>query len=100
MDVFGRDLGIVGGLVEGFKLCRVNVEGYVIDYFSFCGGIEVVCQRVLEFVFEFNFVCLLDIFFSVQVVFVKGDKGLFVGMVGEEKVKQDSMVQEEEQNDD
>ncbi|KAK4172220.1 maintenance of telomere capping protein 1 [Triangularia setosa] len=99
-DAPGRELGIVDGLVEGSKLCRANAEGYANDYFSSRGGIEAARQRALEPVSESNPVRSSDIFLSVQAVSVMGDKSLFAGTAGEEKAKQDSMAQEEDEDDD
>ncbi|KAH8887173.1 hypothetical protein GQ53DRAFT_656654 [Thozetella sp. PMI_491] len=91
-----RDLGVVNGLVEGTKLCRVSAEAYSTDYFNLHGGIEAARQRAVEPVSESNPVRSSDLFLSVQAIKIDGAKGLFAGGSAAEKEKETSDVHEEE----
>ncbi|KAK0630297.1 maintenance of telomere capping protein 1 [Bombardia bombarda] len=91
-----RDLGLVGGLVEGTKLCRASAEGYATDYLSHHGGIDFARQRAIEPLSESNPVRSSDLFLSVQAIAVPADKGLFAGSSASEKEKEMSPVLEDD----
>ncbi|KAI1809960.1 maintenance of telomere capping protein 1 [Poronia punctata] len=93
-----RDLGAVRGLVEGTKLCRVNVESYANDYLAASGGVTEAQRRALEPVSEDNPVRTSDIFLGVQPIIVDNDSALFVGGTAGEAEKETSAVADE--NDD
>ncbi|KAH6657025.1 maintenance of telomere capping protein 1 [Truncatella angustata] len=87
-----RDLGVVKGLVEGTKLCRVSAESYANDYFAASGGISEAQKRALEPVSEENPVRTSDIFLAVQAITVDADTALFAGSTTGEKEKEESSV--------
>ncbi|ORY57818.1 maintenance of telomere capping protein 1 [Pseudomassariella vexata] len=90
-----RDLGVVKGLVEGTKLCRVSAESYSTDYFAASGGVEEAQKRALEPVSEDNPVRTSDIFLAVQAILVDADTALFAGSTTSEKEKEESVVAED-----
>lgn len=89
-----RDMGIVKGLIEGTKLCRVSAESYAHDYFAADGGIAEAQKRALEPASESNPVRNSDIFLAVQAIYVETQENLFAGSTAGEKEKQESAVAE------
>lgn len=89
-----RDMGIVKGLVEGTKLCRVSAESYAHDYFAADGGIAEAQKRALEPASESNPVRNSDIFLAVQAIYVEAQENLFAGSTAGEKEKQESAAAE------
>ncbi|KAI0473932.1 maintenance of telomere capping protein 1 [Xylariaceae sp. FL0804] len=87
-----RDLGAVKGLPEGTKLCRVNAESYVTEYFATKGGISEAQKRALEPVSDDNPVRTSDIFLAVQPIIVDADSALFAGSAAGEAEKEASSV--------
>ncbi|KAK4160165.1 maintenance of telomere capping protein 1 [Cladorrhinum sp. PSN259] len=94
-----RNLGIVGGLVEGTKLCRANADGYASEYFAARGGVEAARQRALEPVSESNPVRSSDIFLSVQAVSLSGGKALFAPSSTAQKEKEDDDESSEDEDE-
>lgn len=92
-----RDLGLVKGLVEGTKLCRVSAESYAQEYFSAHGGIEQAKTRATEAYSESNPVRTSDLFLAVQAISTEADKALFAGTTSAEKEKESSAVKDQEQ---
>ena len=72
-----RDLGAVGGLVEGSKLCRASAEAYAADFFNLHGGLEAARKRAVEPMSESNPVRSSDLFLAVQAIRMQKDKTLF-----------------------
>ena len=74
-----RDMGVVRGLPEGTKLCRVSAESYSLEYYAAMGGIEKARQLGSVPVSESNPVRSSDIFLAVQAIAVDADETLFAG---------------------
>lgn len=96
-----RNLGIVGGLLEGTKLCRANADGYASEYFAARGGVEAARQRALEPVSESNPVRSSDIFLSVQAVSLSGGKALFApsSSAAQKKDEDEESSDDEDENE-
>ncbi|TFB02561.1 hypothetical protein CCMA1212_005007 [Trichoderma ghanense] len=92
-----RELGVVKGLVEGTKLCRVNAESYATEYFASQGGIEAVKTKARSGVTEPGSVRTSDVFLSVQAIITDQDKTLFGRTAAAAKEKKDA---DEEENED
>ncbi|PTB66022.1 hypothetical protein BBK36DRAFT_1120070 [Trichoderma citrinoviride] len=93
-----RELGVVKGLVEGTKLCRVNAESYATEYFASQGGIDAVKAKARSGVVEPGSVRTSDVFLSVQAIVTDQDKTLFGRTAAAAKEKKDA--DEEEENED
>ncbi|KAL6877106.1 maintenance of telomere capping protein 1 [Trichoderma novae-zelandiae] len=97
-----RELGIVKGLVEGTKLCRVNAESYASEYFAAEGGIEAVKTKARSGVTEPGSVRTSHVFLSVQAIVTDQDKTLFgrTAAAAREKKESSGPDEEEEENED
>ncbi|KAH0489193.1 hypothetical protein TgHK011_009634 [Trichoderma gracile] len=95
-----RELGVVKGLVEGTKLCRVNAESYATEYFASQGGIDAVKTKARSGVVEPGSVRTSDVFLSVQAIVTDQDKTLFGRTAAAAKEKKESSGADEEENDD
>lgn len=91
-----RELGMVKGLVEGTKLCRVNAESFATEYFASQGGIEAVRAEARSGDGEPGAIRTSDLFLSVQAIVTDQDKTLFGRTAAEEKEKKESDEAEEE----
>ncbi|KAM0478259.1 hypothetical protein ACHAPX_005449 [Trichoderma viride] len=91
-----RELGVVKGLVEGTKLCRVNAESFATEYFASQGGIEAVRAEARSGAGEPGALRTSDLFLSVQAIVTDQDKTLFGRTSAEEKEKKESDEAEEE----
>ncbi|KAH6608898.1 hypothetical protein Trco_002244 [Trichoderma cornu-damae] len=96
-----RELGMVKGLVEGTKLCRVNAESYAAEYFAPRGGIEAVRTQARSGMGEPGSVRTSDLFLSVQAIVTDQDKALFgrtaAAAAKEEKGSDDAEEENEEE---
>ncbi|UKZ64734.1 uncharacterized protein TrAtP1_005945 [Trichoderma atroviride] len=91
-----RELGVVKGLVEGTKLCRVNAESFATEYFASRGGIDAVRAEARSGDGEPGAIRTSDLFLSVQAIVTDQDKTLFGRTAAEEKEKKESDEAEEE----
>lgn len=91
-----RELGVVKGLVEGTKLCRVNAESFATEYFASQGGIEAVRAEARSGDGEPGALRTSDLFLSVQAIVTDQDKTLFGRTAAEEKEKKESDEAEED----
>ncbi|KAM0258464.1 hypothetical protein ACHAQJ_003803 [Trichoderma viride] len=91
-----RELGVVKGLVEGTKLCRVNAESYATEYFAAQGGIEAVRTEARSGNGDPSTLRTSDLFLSVQAIVTDQDKTLFGRTAAEVKEKKESDDAEEE----
>ncbi|PTB37868.1 uncharacterized protein TrAFT101_005258 [Trichoderma asperellum] len=91
-----RELGVVKGLVEGTKLCRVNAESFATEYFASQGGIEAVRAQARSGDGEPGAIRTSDLFLSVQAIVTDQDKTLFGRTSAAEKEKKESDDSEEE----
>ncbi|GAO13725.1 hypothetical protein UVI_02018230 [Ustilaginoidea virens] len=91
-----RELGSVGGIMEGTKLCRANAESHAAEYFAASGGIELAKMRATEDLSESNPVRTSDVFLAVQAVTTEPDKTLFAASAPAEKDKASSAVQDQD----
>ncbi|KAL7793195.1 maintenance of telomere capping protein 1 [Trichoderma ceciliae] len=95
-----RELGMVKGLVEGTKLCRVNAESYATEYFAARGGIEAVRTQARSGVGEPGTVRTSDLFLSVQAILTDQDKTLFGRTTAAAREKEEfDDVEEEDQEE-
>lgn len=94
-----RELGVVKGLVEGTKLCRVNAESFATEYFASQGGIEAVRAEARSGAGEPGAIRTSDLFLSVQAIVTDQDKTLFGRTSAEEKEKEESDEVEEENDE-
>lgn len=85
-----RDMGIVSGLTEGTKLCRVSAEDYSREFFAANGGVEAAKQRAVEPVSESNPVRSSDLFLAVQAIATDADEDLFASSAAAKKEEEDS----------
>lgn len=72
-----RDLGAVGGLVEGTKLTRVTAETYASEFYSARGGLEEAAKQATAVLSESNPVRSSDIFLAVQSIKYTESQDLF-----------------------
>lgn len=63
-----RDLGVVQGMKEGTRLCRVGAEASAREFFEREGGVEAAAKRAAEGLSGSNPVRSSDIFLSIQAV--------------------------------
>lgn len=96
-----RELGIVKGLVEGTKLCRVNAESYATEYFAAQGGIEAVRTQARSGISEPGSVRTSDLFLSVQAIVSDQDKALFgrTAAAAAKENKESSDAEEEDEEE-
>lgn len=95
-----REMGIVKGLVEGTKLCRVGAESYATEYFAANGGLDEAKILATETVSETNPVRTSNLFLSVQAISQEGAGALFAGTAAAEKDKEESAVKEQQDGTD
>lgn len=91
-----RELGLVKGLAEGTKLCRVNAESYASEYFAATGGLEAAKLRATEELSETNPVRTSDLFLSVQAITMDSEKTLFARTASAEQERESDKEQNEE----
>jgi hypothetical protein len=72
-----RDMGLVGGLVEGTKLARANADAFATEFLAPSGGIDEALRRSTEMLSESNPVRNSDIFLAIQALTYDGDSALF-----------------------
>jgi len=72
-----RDMGVIGGLVEGTKLARANADSFAHEFFASRGGFEEATKQAGELHSESNPVRSSDIFLAIQAVAFEGDSALF-----------------------
>lgn len=94
-----REMGVVKGLVEGTKLCRVGAESYASEYFAANGGLDEAKIRATEAVSQSNPVRTSNLFLSVQAISQDTGKSLFAGTASAEKEKEASAVKEQDEAD-
>ncbi|KAL7945194.1 maintenance of telomere capping protein 1 [Trichoderma barbatum] len=94
-----RELGMVKGLVEGTKLCRVNAESYATEYFAAQGGIEAVKTEARSGLTEPGSLRTSDLFLSVQAIVTDQDKTLFGRTAAAAKEKEASDAEEENEEE-
>lgn len=95
-----REMGLVKGLVEGTKLCRVGAESYASEYFAANGGLDEAKIRATEIVSESNPVRTSNLFLSVQAISQdEASKSMFAGTASAEKEKEASAVKEQDETD-
>ena len=90
-----RELGLVKGLPEGTKLCRVSAEAYANEYFASHGGLEQAKVRATEPLSDTNPVRSSDLFLAVQAIAVEEDSALFANSTAAEKEKAASALKEQ-----
>ncbi|KAK4064661.1 hypothetical protein Trihar35433_8178 [Trichoderma harzianum] len=94
-----RELGVVKGLVEGTKLCRVNAESYATEYFATKGGVEAVKTEARSGISEPGSVRTSDLFLSVQAIVNDHDKALFGRTAAAAKEKESEDTEEENEEE-
>ncbi|UKZ75972.1 hypothetical protein TrVFT333_003668 [Trichoderma virens FT-333] len=94
-----RELGVVKGLVEGTKLCRVNAESYATEYFAAQGGVEAVKTQARSGITEPGSVRTSDLFLSVQAIVTDHDKALFGRTAAATKEKESADAEEENEEE-
>ncbi|KAL6887730.1 maintenance of telomere capping protein 1 [Trichoderma longibrachiatum] len=95
-----RELGVVKGLVEGTKLCRVNAESYATEFFASQGGIDAVKAKARSGVLEPGSVRTSDVFLSVQAIVTDQDKALFGRTAAAAKEKKEASDADDDEDED
>ncbi|KAJ2903429.1 hypothetical protein MKZ38_009914 [Zalerion maritima] len=91
-----RDMGVVGGLVKGTKLCRVSAESYSMEFYATNGGLEKAKQLAHEAVSESNPVRSSDLFLAVQAIGVEeDDEDLFASSAKSKAEEEESPAEQE-----
>lgn len=96
-----RDMGIVRGLPEGTKLCRVSAESYSLEYYASRGGIEEARRLAHEPASESNPVRTSDIFLAVQAISPdpEDEEELFEGSASNKAEEEESAATAHDQED-